>query len=170
MFRDLFKITPTRLFVWIMLIGIAVFASAYVMENYFGVLSCKLCVYERLVFAVGGGIAFVSLIILTPRLQSMAVSLIGITFLFGGCLALYHVAIQQHLVDLPTFCNTMDFGAMNNVQALKEALLQTPFVRCDQVNWSFMGLSLAAYNAILSFFLTFVCWGWVKFHTVDVIN
>jgi disulfide bond formation protein DsbB len=28
--------------------------------------------------------------------------------------------------------------------------LKVPLVRCDQVQWAFLGLSLAAWNAILS--------------------
>jgi disulfide bond formation protein DsbB len=33
---------------------------------------------------------------------------------------------------------------------LRAALLATPVVRCDEVPWSFLGLSMAGYNFIFS--------------------
>ncbi|KAB2833267.1 MAG: disulfide bond formation protein B, partial [Caedimonadaceae bacterium] len=43
-------------------------------------------------------------------------------------------------------------------------LLKTPFVRCDQITWSLFGLSLAAYNALISLILAFFCgvWFWKR--------
>ena len=79
----------------------------------------------------------------------------------GALLAAYHVAIQQHWVDLPAFCTSNDFSTLNSIEALREQMLTTPFVRCDQVTWSLFSLSLAAYNAILSFILAITCWVWV---------
>ena len=48
------------------------------------------------------------------------------------------------------------------VEALREQMLKTPLVRCDQVTWSLFGLSLAAYNALLSLILAIGCWTWAK--------
>lgn len=167
MLKDFFGFSPNRLLVWITIMCVFIYASAYIMENYFGILSCKLCVYERLVFTIAGTISFFAFLLFPPRLQSIFIFCIGLIFLIGACLALYHVAIQNHLVSLPMFCNTQDFGNIDSVQALKETLLNTPLVRCDQVTWSFLGISLAGYNAILSLFLTLLCWGWTKYHVLD---
>lgn len=167
MIKEMFGLSPKRLLAYITGICLFVYLSAYIMEHQFGVLSCKLCVYERLVFVAAGILAFIAFLLFPPKSQSLFIFLIGLIFLGGGILALYHVGIQNHLISLPEFCNTQDFGKLNSVQALKEALLQTPFVRCDQVTFSFLGVSLAGYNAILSFFLAGFCWGWTKFHVMD---
>ncbi len=167
MIKEMFGLSPKRLLGWIVGICVFVVSSAYIMEHQFGVLSCKLCVYERLVFVAAGIIAFMAFLLFPPKSQSLFIFIIGLLFLCGGILALYHVGIQNHLISLPEFCNTQDFGKLTSVEALKEALLQTPFVRCDQVTFSFLGLSLAGYNAILSFFLTGMCWGWMKFHVME---
>jgi disulfide bond formation protein DsbB len=167
MIKEMFSISPNRLLIWVTLISVFVVGIAYIMETQFGVLSCKLCVFERMMFIITGLTAFLTYLFFPPRLQSVIIFIIGMFFFMGAGIALYHVAIQHHWVELPMFCNTNDFTGVQSVQALKELLLKTPFVRCDQVTWSFMGISLAGYNALLSLYMTFVCWGWVRYHVMD---
>jgi disulfide bond formation protein DsbB len=143
-------------------ICVGVLGMAYVMEHYFGVLPCQMCLYERNVFMVAGGLAFLSLLLLPVRFHYHALILLGLIFLGGTILAGYHVAIQHHLVSLPSFCAVNDFDAFDSVESLREQMLQTPLVRCDQVTWSLFGLSLAAYNALLSLILAISCWTWAK--------
>ncbi|MBS0271923.1 MAG: disulfide bond formation protein B [Proteobacteria bacterium] len=142
------------------LICVGVLGAAYVMEHYFAVRPCQMCLYERNVFMGAGIFSLLSLLVLPQRFQHYALLILGFIFAGGALLAGYHVAIQQHWVSLPSFCSSNDFSAFESVEALKEQLLKTPLVRCDQVTWSLFGLSLAAYNAILSLVLVCVCWGW----------
>jgi len=139
-----------------------VLGAAYIMEHYYGVLPCQMCLYERNVFMGAGGIALLSLILLPLSLKRYSLMGLGLIFMGGMLLATYHVAIQQHWVSLPAFCASNNLNAFDSVDALREQLLKTPFVRCDQVTWSLFGLSLAAYNAILSLILSLFCWKWVR--------
>ena len=36
------------------------------------------------------------------------------------------------------------------VEALKKQIMSAPVVRCDEVAWSFLGISMAGYNALIS--------------------
>ena len=157
--KQLKKISSQQLLWGLILICAIVLTMAYVMEHYFGILACKMCHYERNTFLAGGGIAMLCLFLPQP-FQRHGILILGLIFMIGTLLAGYHVAIQNHWVDLPTFCASNDFSAFESVEALCEQLLQTPFVRCDQITWSLFGLSLAAYNALLSLLLTLLCWGW----------
>ena len=41
-------------------------------------------------------------------------------------------------------------GGAQDIESLRQQLLATPIVPCDQVLWSFLGLSLADWNVIVS--------------------
>jgi len=158
--KRLKEISSKKMLAILFLICAVVVATAYIMEHYFGVLGCPLCHYERDIFIAGGLISLLSFILLPQRFQHYAILLLGFVFLGGALLAGYHVAVQQNWVSLPSFCASNDFSAFESVEALREQLLKTPFVRCDQVTWSLFGLSLAAYNALISLCLALLCWGW----------
>jgi disulfide bond formation protein DsbB len=111
---------------------------------------------------VAGIFALFSFFLLPARFHSSALIILGFIFMGGSLLAAYHVAVQQLWVSLPTFCASNDFSALDSVESLRDQMLKTPFVRCDKVSWSLFGLSLAAYNAILSFVLAIMCWAWVR--------
>ncbi len=144
----------------LLVICLGVYGTGYVMENYFDVQACALCHLERNVFLGAAAVAFIA--ILTPRhSRYWLIVFLGLIFLGGFGLALYHVGIQEHLISLPSYCSVNDLSAFDTIESLKEQLLQTPFVRCDQVTWSLFGLSLAVYNAIISFVLSALCWVWV---------
>lgn len=157
-------LTPRNMLGALVLICAGLLIAAYIMENFFGVNPCQMCLYERDVFLIAGGLSLLSLFIVPQRFKPYAVLLMGLIFLFGTGLAAYHVAIQQHWVELPSFCATNDFSAFESIESLKEQLMKTPFVRCDQVTWSLFGLSLAAYNALISLILALFCgiWFWKR--------
>lgn len=154
----------SRTFLWsILLISIAVGGAGYILEHFYGFQPCQLCLYEQKVFKITAIIALVGLF-LPLRWKYYFSILLGLCFLVGAAIAGYHVAVQHHLVELPAFCASQDFSAFESIEALKEQMLKTPFVRCDQITWSLFGLSLAAYNAILSLILTLFCLKWACKH------
>lgn len=157
-------LTPRNMLGVLALICAGVLIAAYIMENYFDIHPCQMCLYERDVFLTAGGLSLLSFFIVPMRFKPYAILFIGFIFLFGAGLASYHVAIQQQWVELPSFCAANDFSAFESIESLKEQLLKTPFVRCDQVTWSLFGLSLAAYNALISLILALFCgvWFWKK--------
>lgn len=143
-------------------ICVGILITAYIMEHFFGILPCQMCLYERNIFMAVGLISFLGFFLIPARFHSLTLIILGFVFMGGAIFASYHVAIQQHWVALPAFCASNDFSAMDSVESLREQMLKTPLVRCDQVTWSLFGLSLAAYNALLSFVLAITCWVWVK--------
>ena len=163
-FKYLKKVSSQKMLIIILLISAVILAMAYIMEHFFNIHPCQMCLYERNVFIGTAGIAFVSLISLPEHSKYYAIVALGFIFMGGAFLAGYHVAIQQHWVALPAFCSSTDLSSLDSVQALKEQLLRTPFVRCDQVTWSFLGLSLATYNALICLFTSLLCWKWVCKH------
>lgn len=127
-------------------------AFALVMQYVFGLAPCDLCIWQRVPFAVAGLLGLAGLVTaLNPdwmKVTSFLVFIAGIAFLAGGAVAFYHTGVEQHWwrsflegcsVKLPD--DPADFMAfIENNQA-------TP---CDQIPWQFLGLSMAAWNAIIS--------------------
>lgn len=134
------------------LICAAVICIALIMEYGFGILGCTLCKYERILILVGGVVAALFLFV-PQRRRPLGFLLIMVIFLGCGILAFYHVLIQQGVLPLPAFCKPPSIPTNLSLEEMRQQLLSTVFVPCNKVTWSFMGLSLAAYNVLLSLFL-----------------
>lgn len=46
----------------------------------------------------------------------------------------------------------MPWAGANSIEALRQALLAAPVVRCDVPVWSLLGVSMAGYNMMFSLF------------------
>jgi disulfide bond formation protein DsbB len=86
-----------------------------------------------------------------PRSPAVAwlVGLAGLLFLANAGLALYHVGVEQHWVAGPTACASTA-AAADSIEALKAQLLGTQPIRCDEVQFSFLGISMAGWDAVAS--------------------
>ncbi|MGE3898976.1 MAG: disulfide bond formation protein B, partial [Variibacter sp.] len=73
-------------------------------------------------------------------------------------LATYHAGVEWHWWPGPQDCSGAGFsaGGGNLLQQMQSARV----VRCDAAAWTFLGLSLAGYNALISLALAAVAaWG-----------
>lgn len=69
----------------------------------------------------------------------------AVTAVFAG----YHVGVEQKFWPGPASCSGT-LAAMNTSDLL-DSLLATPVIRCDEIAWSFAGISMAGWNMLLSF-------------------
>lgn len=136
---------------WLAAIGLAcgaALAAALVLQFGFGLAPCNLCLWERWPYLVAVAAALGALIVDSPRAGLVAVAV----FLLGGTLlAAYHVGVEQGVFALPEGC--LSEGRAASIEELRQMLTHAA-PRCDQVNAAFLGLSLAAWNLVLSAFLT----------------
>ena len=110
---------------------------------------CILCVYERIPWALLGGVAILCSVRrlrpLTLRWGLLGVSLICAA---GGGLSLYHIGVEQEFWSFQACSGTVqDIGS---VTELKRRLEQPFRPSCADVPWRLFGLSLSGYNAIVS--------------------
>jgi disulfide bond formation protein DsbB len=131
---------------WAPLLGsIALLLAALGFQYLGGLPPCPLCIDQR--WAHGVAIALGLLVLAWPR-RSLAV-LAGLAVLVGAGIALYHAGIEQGWWPGPTTCTAPAPGALP-ADELLDRILETPTVLCDQIAWAWLGLSMAAWNAILS--------------------
>ena len=64
-------------------------------------------------------------------------------------LALWHSGVEHGLLPGPTACSG-GLALDGDPAAVLDRLLATPAPRCDEVTWSFVGMSMANWNGIIS--------------------
>ena len=104
---------------------------------------CPLCVWQRWPWL---GVAALGLIGWRWRPRVM-LALAAPALLVGAGLGAYHVGVEQGWWALPAGCAAGE-GAQS-VEDLKRLLAEAP-PACDQVSFTFLGLSLAGWNVITS--------------------
>ena len=95
---------------------------------------------------------FLKIIHITPKyfllLQSLAI-------LTCFAFAVDHIGVEQHWWNGTQACVGPQSGA-KSIADLTAQLLNTPVTRCDEPTWFFLGLSMACWNAILTFCMLLV--------------
>ena len=118
-------------------------AAAFGFQHLGGLAPCPLCIWQRWPHAIALALGLALL-----AAPSRAIAAIGaLTMLAGAGVALYHAGVEQSWWPGPTTCTAPDMAGLTAGQLL-ERILETPVVRCDEIAWSFLGLSMAAWNGI----------------------
>lgn len=153
----LLLLDPTRLaLAALLVVGLGAVAMALVGQFAFGLQPCILCLYQRVPYVIVAGLSALGLMLpLTATVRHRLVAVAGIVFLTGAGLAFYHVGVEEHWWGAITGCAGAPVGQLSMEQFRAQIL--TPHKPCDQVDWRFLGLSLAGWNAILSTILAGLC-------------
>ena len=127
-------------------ISASLYAGALLFQYVGGFMPCNLCLWQRWPHIIIVGLAVIALFLRTPRLVLTA---IAISAAVSCILAAYHTGVEWQLWDGPGGCTT-SLTTSGDLTSLTDSLLSTPVVRCDDVAWSFLGLSMAGWNSLLS--------------------
>ncbi|OKO67107.1 disulfide bond formation protein B, partial [Bradyrhizobium sp. NAS96.2] len=76
-------------------------------------------------------------------------AILGLAALANAGLGAYHAGVEWGFWQGPTDCTgpMVDFGKAGS---LLDQLDKVKVVRCDEVQWRFLGVSLAGYNVLIS--------------------
>jgi disulfide bond formation protein DsbB len=130
----------------------AMLAAARAFETFGGLAPCMLCLQQHEWHWGVVGVSGVALIItrFRPNWIRWAIIIIGLVLLGSAAMGAYHVAVEQKWVVAQ--CDVG--GAIDASQLSLDNLgddLHPP--RCDEIAWSWLGVSMAGYNAIISLLL-----------------
>ena len=78
----------------------------------------------------------------TTRSRTLTL-LAALAIAISGAIGVMHVGVEQGWWEGITTCTTSGATSL-------EDIMQVPLVRCDEVQWSLFGISLAGFNAIFS--------------------
>jgi disulfide bond formation protein DsbB len=114
-----------------------------------GLQPCELCLLQRLPYDAALVLGLASLAFAgRPGPLRLAAALAGIAFLASAAIAVFHVGVEQHWWVWESACTgTVSSQGKTPEEVIKE-LMGKQVQRCDEIQWSLFGLSLAGFNAI----------------------
>lgn len=125
----------------------ALLIGAWIFQ-YFGFPPCKLCLWQRWPH----GVAIVIGLIALWKMPHWLPYLGAIAALVTGIVGIYHTGVERKWWEGPDTCTSGDVSQMSAAE-LMDQILAAPLIQCDVVAWEFLTLSMASWNAVLSFIL-----------------
>ena len=150
----------------IMAIAAATLAGAWFMQLVLDIRPCPLCLEQRYAYYLTIPLAALTALAAAkdaPRAVLLAgLAIVGAAALGNAGLATYHAGVEWHFWAGPTEC-TGPIGNLGSAGNLLERLDTVKVVSCDEVQWKFLGLSLAGYNVLISALMAAIAaWGIVR--------
>ncbi|GLH79168.1 disulfide bond formation protein DsbB [Bradyrhizobium sp. SSBR45G] len=143
-------------------IAAATLAGAWYMQLVWGLQPCELCLKQRWAYYAIVPLGLVIALIAArgaPRgLVWAGLGLVALAALGNAGLGVYHSGVEWGFWQGPTEC-TGPIGNLGSAGSLLERLDSVHVVRCDEVQFRFLGLSLAGYSVLISLFIAAVA-GW----------
>jgi disulfide bond formation protein DsbB len=145
------KNSKNLLIKFIFFVSIIALISAFYIEYVLGHQPCNLCVLERIPFLLAIIIVFLTYKFIL--FEKFFILLLTIIFFAGTALSLYHLGIEQGLIQESLVC---DLKSGSNLLSKEEILkqLQEKSVNCKDVTFKIFGLSLTSYNILISLLIT----------------
>ena len=143
----------------------ATIAGAWFFQLVLGIVPCPLCLEQRYAYYLA--IPLGLLIALAARggaprpLLFAGLAILALASLANAGLGTYHAGVEWGFWKGPTDCS----GPVVNLGSATDLLSRldtVKVVRCDEVQWRFLGLSLAGYNLLISLLMAAIAaWGFV---------
>ncbi len=125
--------------------------AAFAFQHLGGMAPCKLCLWQRWPHA-----AAIVLGVFALAVPGRLFPLLGMLAALGSAvIAGYHTGVERKLWQGPTSCTS---GGTSGVSAdeLFDQIMAAPLVRCDEVPWEMLGLSMASWNGIVALGLALI--------------
>lgn len=131
--------------------GLGALAVALLAEYWGGLPPCVLCIYQRYAHGAAAGAGLLALALASHPAAHRALTGLGaLALLAGAGIAAFHVGVEQHWWRGTAGCHAPVFDAGLTIDELRDAMLGTRFVPCDEISWELFGLSMAGYNFLFS--------------------
>jgi len=127
---------------WIALIvPMALLGGALGSQYLGGLHPCEMCYWQRWPHAAAILLAAAAFVM--PARSRALTALAALAIAISGVIGVYHFGVEMKWWQGFTTCTAG--GALS-----LDELMQVPLIRCDQVQWSLFGVSMAGWNAIVS--------------------
>lgn len=138
-----------RLPLLLSLASAAIVGTALIFEHGFGYAPCELCLYQRVPYYLGLAL-FLPPLLLGWRAVRPVLMLAVLLFAGGAAVAGFHVGVEQGWWQGPSTCSAGVGALPEDPEAALEAIMTAQLVRCDEIAWSLLGLSMAGWNMLLA--------------------
>ena len=131
-----------------LLLPLALLGGALGSQYLGGLHPCEMCYWQRWPHAAAIVLAALAF---TWRAESPAsrnlTLLAAAGIALSGAIGVYHAGVEAGIFEGFTTCTALASGSTAD---LLKQISQAPLVRCDEVQFRFLGVSMAGWNAILS--------------------
>lgn len=124
-----------------LLIPLALLGGALFSQYVGGLYPCEMCYWQRWPHAAAILLALGAF--LSPGRARPLVLLAALAVAVSGAIGVFHAGVEMGWWEGITQCTATGATSLQDI-------LNVPLVRCDQVQWSFLGISMAGWNAIIS--------------------
>mgnify|MGYP000588995502 CR=1 FL=1 len=128
--------------------SLALLLGAFAFQHIGGMAPCALCIWQRYPHAVAVAIGLVALRFGTPALAWLG----ALAALTSAGIGVYHTGVERGWWDGPSTCSAGEISGLTTDELFDE-IMSAPLVRCDEVPWDMLGLSMASWNAVASLLL-----------------
>lgn len=106
-----------------------------------GLYPCEMCYWQR--WPHGAAILLALGAFLAPGRSRLLILLAALAIAISGAIGVFHAGVEMGWWEGITHCTATGAASLQDI-------LNVPLVRCDQVQWDFLGISMAGWNAIFS--------------------
>lgn len=142
----------TRLIILAMAGSLAMLAGAFAFQYIGGLAPCHLCLLQRWPHAAALAIGLLALAI-PGRLLPLAGAAAALT---TAGIGIYHTGVERLWWAGPTSCSAGSIAGLDVKDLLDPSIVVASVVRCDEVAWQMLGLSMASWNVVLSLGLALI--------------
>lgn len=133
-----------------LLLPAALLAGALGSQYIGGLHPCEMCYWQRWPHALAIVVALLALTAPAPSRNARVLTLLAaLAIAISGAIGVYHAGVEAKIFEGFTQCTATVRPGLSTAELLKQ-LTQAPLVRCDEVQFRFLGISMAGWNAILS--------------------
>jgi len=150
----------------ILVIAAVTLAGAWFFQLVLDIRPCPLCLEQRYAYYLAIPVAALTALAAAKDASRVVVviglAILALVALGNAGLGAYHAGVEWKFWQGPTDC-TGEIGNLGSAGNLLERLDTVKVIRCDEVQWRFLGLSLAGYNVLISLLMAAIAaWGMLR--------
>ncbi len=147
----------------IALVAATTLAGAWFFQLVLDIQPCPLCLEQRyayyLAVPLGLAVAFAASRGAPRQVALAGLGILALAALANAGLGAYHAGVEWQFWQGPTDC-AGPIADLGSAGTLLQRLDTVKVVRCDEVQWRFLGLSLAGYSVLISLAMAGIAaWG-----------
>ncbi len=136
---------------FLLLISVISIITALIAEHVYNLQPCELCIKQRhpyYLFIITG-----LLILFIPAVYKFYLSiLVQLSAIYGIFYSIWHVGVENQILKGPAGCSS-DLSISSTTSELKDQIMSKQIISCDEVVWSFFGVSAATINTLILLFI-----------------
>lgn len=127
-----------------LVVPLGLLGGALLSQHVGGLHPCEMCYWQRWPHEAAIGLALGALLFRAEsRGAVLLTSLAALGIAVSGAIGVFHAGVEYGWWEGLTTCTAS--GGLT-----LDELINVPLVRCDEVQWSLLGISMAGWNALLS--------------------